>query len=931
MQRMLIASLFLLYFSFSTFGGSAAAAEVRLPAMSVVDARLPNGLRVFVEEDHRCHRAAVEILYRVGEAADPPGRPGLADLIQKLMEHGATRELDDAARFDMQTALGVPPFSAEIGTTVERTTVRVVGPSYSLPMMLWTEANRMASLAAGILPHDVRRFGAELEDSIHQRRADTVPLLLARARSAFWNDHPYARVVPVDIAPLRSVTASEIRDRLTSYYTPANATVAIVGDVKAADAIEWVKRYFAPIPAGEAKPFAPAVPSGFEGTHTIEIAAKVDAPSLFLAWPTPKEYEDADFAFDLAARILTERLRQKLTIETVEASEAWAAQASLISGSTFFVRAVAAPDHDGSALLPRIDAELERLRTEGPSDAEVEFAHRRMVLSRLTDEDGLKSRASALNTNAFGTGDPAAQARIVERYQRLSGADIRTAVRTYLLPRTRVVEWIRPDSSAPLTGVVRSGLAPAPKPASAESPRILETTRRAATPAEPPPAIVRPAVAFEPPRAIELRTSNGPRVRVIERHAVPEVHVSLVLPWDHAPPVGRTLFFMDSILWRAKARGSQRALVDELIALGATVHSEADLDATVLTFTVLTGQLEEALGMVRRFLAGRTLDTAAVERARDRWVKSLATAGASTKLGRYKDHYLFPKNHRYWVDADGGESGMAHLSAQDLARFLDREIRPASAMLDVVGDVTAERLGRLLGASATPRPAESTAKPPTLVPWNKGIFLVDDPSLDKVELLFAMPLGDNSSSNYPVEAVQSLLVPQWSPSNDLNDKLKAGQVSSWSGARARNIVLRDRPHMIAQISVEPKDLVGTIRGYLGEIDAIHDGKFPTSRAERYGLAVGAWLEGLYDPESATLDRLDVLATRRLAVDADGRVMRWATARDQGELTAAARQYIGRDEVRIFALGKIGDAASQLAKLGIEPVEVSSVAQKGASR
>src|SRR5437879_9918438 len=50
---------------------------------------------------------------------------------------------------------------------------------------------------------------------------------------------------------LNKATVEEVRSFFRTYYRPDNATLAIVGDFAAADAISWVEKYFGGIPRAE--------------------------------------------------------------------------------------------------------------------------------------------------------------------------------------------------------------------------------------------------------------------------------------------------------------------------------------------------------------------------------------------------------------------------------------------------------------------------------------------------------------------------------------------------------------------------------------------------------------------------------------------------------------------------------------------------------
>jgi zinc protease len=117
----------------------AQATRLRVPA--TIDT-LPNGLILIVHEDHSVPRVATNVWYRVGSGDERPGRTGFAHLFEHLMFMGS--ENAEYPQFDkLLEAAG----AANNGSTTEdRTNYYEFGPSNSLPLMLWLEADRMGWL-----------------------------------------------------------------------------------------------------------------------------------------------------------------------------------------------------------------------------------------------------------------------------------------------------------------------------------------------------------------------------------------------------------------------------------------------------------------------------------------------------------------------------------------------------------------------------------------------------------------------------------------------------------------------------------------------------------------------------------------------------------------------------------------------------------------
>ena len=103
---------------------------------------LPNGLTLIVHEDHSVPIVTTDVWFHVGSGDEKPGRTGFAHLFEHLMFMGS--EHAEYPQFDrLLEAAGA---NNNGSTTEDRTNYYENGPSSSLPLMIWLEADRMGWL-----------------------------------------------------------------------------------------------------------------------------------------------------------------------------------------------------------------------------------------------------------------------------------------------------------------------------------------------------------------------------------------------------------------------------------------------------------------------------------------------------------------------------------------------------------------------------------------------------------------------------------------------------------------------------------------------------------------------------------------------------------------------------------------------------------------
>jgi zinc protease len=108
----------------------------------------------------------------------------------------------------------------------------------------------------------------------------------------FPKTHPYYGNVIGSHADVEAARLLDVRDFFQHYYTPNNASIAIVGDFDAATIKEKIAKFFGPIPKGPAvekvnvvTPRSPRAP--------VTVTDTVQLPRLSVAWLTPEAFHPA--------------------------------------------------------------------------------------------------------------------------------------------------------------------------------------------------------------------------------------------------------------------------------------------------------------------------------------------------------------------------------------------------------------------------------------------------------------------------------------------------------------------------------------------------------------------------------------------------------------------------------------------------------------
>ncbi|MFN7918311.1 MAG: pitrilysin family protein [Vicinamibacterales bacterium] len=413
---------------------------------------LANGLEVLIHEDHGCPIVAVNIWYHVGSKNEVQGRTGFAHFFEHLMFEGS--EHHDKGYFQPLQGAGA---LLNGSTNADRTNYWEVVPTNAFELALWMESDRMGYLLPALT---AAKFQNQRDVILNERRQSyenrpygLAPMAMLAA--LYPPDHPYHWPTIGQIADLHAAQVEEVREFFATYYHPANASIAIAGDVETGAALDLVRRYFEELKPGPVvAPVRPAEPV-LQGETRLIIEDRVELPRLYLGWITPRMFGAEDAELDLAADILangkTSRLYKRLVYDLRAATDVSAAQNSREAGGFLQIAATAAPGRTLAEIERVIVEEVGRLATDGPSDDEIDRGRvqaEAQFVYRLQTIGGFGGKSDQLNAYNVFLRDPGFFDRDLERYHRVTAASLRDSVRRYVAHSNRITLSVVPKGKA---------------------------------------------------------------------------------------------------------------------------------------------------------------------------------------------------------------------------------------------------------------------------------------------------------------------------------------------------------------------------------------------------------------------------------------------------------------------------------------------------
>ena len=360
---------------------------------------LDNGLKVVVREDHRSPVVVAQVWYRVGSSYEPQGLTGMSHALEHMMFKGTT--LVPNGEFSRIVSLYGGEDNAF--TTDDYTAYYQVYTADKLALALELEADRMRNLV--FKPDEVAQEIRVVMEERRQRTDDNPQsLALERFHALAWLTSPSRQPTVGWMRDLEALTLEDLKRWYDTWYTPNNATLVIVGDVDPAAVRELATRYFSAIPS---RPL-PVVtlpremPEPGERQMTLRLPGKV--PALYLGFNVPSRHTgqpgEAE-ALRLLAGVLDEgfsaRLETRLVREQRVAAAVSSAYDPFARGDTLFVvTAIPAPGKTLEDVQVALLAEIDRLKTESVTEAELQRVYAGLLADDVFSRDSVREQASSI-------------------------------------------------------------------------------------------------------------------------------------------------------------------------------------------------------------------------------------------------------------------------------------------------------------------------------------------------------------------------------------------------------------------------------------------------------------------------------------------------------------------------------------------------------
>jgi zinc protease len=387
--------------------------------------------------------------YHVGSKNERPGRTGFAHFFEHMMFKGSKNVEPE----------GHPSYISSVGgqsnayTNEDATVFWETVPSQYLPLVLWLEADRMASLRI-----DEKAFKNEREVVKEERRMRIENQPYGRLQEIIADQtfvaHPYKHPVIGSMKDLDSASVDDVREFFQTYYVPNNATAVLVGDFDSKEALALVTQYLGRVAKSD-KPVPRDIPKEPPQTKEKRVTLNDEwpLPAVIVAHHITYDGSPDSYPLHIASKILSDgqssRIYRKLVYEKGIALAAFGGGNIVEDPNLFFAVAVVQPGHTTEEATKALIAELDKLRDEPVTAGELQQAKNQFARDYILGRETNQSKAEVLgHAVVIHKGDLATADGEFDIFQNLTVADVQRVARTYFTPENRTVITILPKGAS---------------------------------------------------------------------------------------------------------------------------------------------------------------------------------------------------------------------------------------------------------------------------------------------------------------------------------------------------------------------------------------------------------------------------------------------------------------------------------------------------
>jgi zinc protease len=416
-------------------------------SFDVKTATLKNGMKILVQEDHSIPNATVYIFYRVGSRNERPGTTGLSHFFEHMMFNGAKKY--GPGEFDrvMEAAGG----SNNAYTSNDVTVYQDWFPTSALDLIFDLEADRIQNLS-----FDPKIIESERGVVANERRLsvdnNNFGTLSEQLSATAFIAHTYQWPVVGWMSDIENWKMEDLKHHFEMGYSPNNATMIVVGDVKSEEIFKLAQKYIEPIVSHDPPPKVTTQEPEQLGERRVVVKKFAQLPILMVGYHVPQTSNSDYYALQVLRTILFSGQSSRMYQRVVDKDQlAIGIDSNMDYAFDPTILTVIAQPKAGiqpEAVEKAIYDELDKVKAQPVADQEMEKAKNILLADFYRNMKTINGRANTLGSYEVFFGDYKKLFTAVDDYNKVTKEDVRRVAQKYFTDKNRTVATLVPEAEA---------------------------------------------------------------------------------------------------------------------------------------------------------------------------------------------------------------------------------------------------------------------------------------------------------------------------------------------------------------------------------------------------------------------------------------------------------------------------------------------------
>lgn len=412
---------------------------------------LKNGMKVIVQENRRAPVLVTQVWYKVGGSYEHDGITGISHVLEHMMFKGT----EDTPAGEFSEIIAAHGGRENAFTSKDYTAYFQRISNDHLELCLSLEADRMRNLLLG---EDDFLKEVEVVKEERRLRTDDKPTSLTyeRFNAVAFVNNPYRKPIIGWMEDLDTMKIDDLREWYQTWYAPNNATLVVVGDVRATQVFSLAKEYFGPLKPAEIPRLKPRREVQQYGIKRVQVKAPARVPFLVMGYKVPvlntSEDKDDVYALELLSGLLDGGNSSRFSKNLVRGSQiatSVSAGYSLyaLHDSLFTISAIPSNGTSMDDMEAAIIAQIKAIQDELPTEDELARVKAQVVASSVFEQDSSFYQAMKIGImETVGLGWQTKD-EYVERINAVTAEQVQQVARKYFIEDHLTVAELIPQST----------------------------------------------------------------------------------------------------------------------------------------------------------------------------------------------------------------------------------------------------------------------------------------------------------------------------------------------------------------------------------------------------------------------------------------------------------------------------------------------------